>query len=183
MDAQKDQPHELPNKAEHQSLFRVDDVRTLDAYHVQPVLLGKVHCVVSVLHSLKPRQGALIRRNPNIGSFIFVSPARVRGHASTFLRFRDTSPDDAPRKDLVKRLENDQAISQVLEKIEHARFHTEGVEPQSEYASLAFSFRIEILNLPIILGFLFIQRLETWMGVEEVGDKRQVQAWISSDKR
>jgi hypothetical protein len=67
---------------------------------------------------------------------------------------------------------------EVLEQVVNARLNVETVEPKRKDASLALSLGIKVLNHRLLS---FLQRLKTWVGVEEVGDKREVELGVSSD--
>lgn len=141
--------------------------------------LGKVHGVVGVLHHLEPRE------------FL------------TLFGLGNPTPDDGAGDDLVKALQEDGSIlrqhssdDQVGRTVGHAAKHTyleileqvvyswvdiQAVQPQCEDTCFPLSLRIKVFNLRWCLGL--VQRVKTRMGVEEMGDKGQVQLWIARYER
>lgn len=70
----------------------------------------------------------------------------------------------------------------VSEQIVHGRLDVKRVEPQSEHARLALSFSIKVLDA-LCDNRRFLERLQAWVGVEQVGDKGQVQARVTRYER
>lgn len=181
---ERNKPHELPNETEHERLCAIDDISALNPHQMHPVLFPELDCIIRVLDLLEPGQRTLIRRDPNVLLFLTATAAvqrRPRCLGVSF-RFRDASPDDRAGEDLVKRLEDDQAVFDVLKQVEHAWFDAERVQPERKDARFTFAFGVKIFDRAIIFSFLFIERGETGPGVEEVGDKREVEAGVSGDE-
>lgn len=177
---QIDEPHELPDETEHECLAPIDDIGSLNPHQMHPVLFPKLHRVIRVLDLLEPGQRTLIRRDPNVLLFLAVQRRPRCLHIP--LGFRDASPDDRAGEDLVKCLENDQSVFEVLEKVKHAWFDAERVQPEGKDARFTFALGVEIFDRPIVFGFLFVEGCETGPCVEEVGDEREVEAGVSGDE-
>ena len=177
-----DPPHELPHETEHERPGPIDDVGTLNPHQMHPVLFPELDRIIRVLDLLEPRERALIRRDPNV-LLLFPAVQRLpRRPSGAPLGFGDASPDDRAGEDLVERLEDYQAIFEVLEQVEHAWLDAERVEPEHKDAGFAFAFGVEIFDCAILFGFLFVERGETGPGVEEVGDKGEVETGVSGNE-
>lgn len=72
------------------------------------------------------------------------------------------------------------AYLEILEQVVHTRLDVEGVQPQSEDASLALAFSVKLFNDGLLRLF---EGLETGPGVEEVGDEGQVELGVAGDHR
>ena len=180
-ETKRDVPHELPDETEHERLGPVDDIGALNPHQVHPVLFPELHRVIRVLDLLEPGECALIRGDPNV--LCFLAPVQRRSRRPCVaLGFRDASPDDRAREDLVKGLEDDQPVFDVLKEVEYAWFDAERVEPEGKDTGFAFAFCVEIFDGAIVFGFLFVERGEAGPGVEEVGDKGEIEAGVSGDE-
>lgn len=183
-------PHELPYETEHERPRAVDNVGTLNSDEMHSVLFPELDCVVGVLDLLESGQRALVRRDPNVLLFLASSSAaavaavqrrsgRARGVPS---RFGDAPPDDRPGQDLVKRLENDQPVLDVLKQVEHPRLDAERVEPEREHARFTLALGVEILDCAIVFGFLLVEGGQARPCVEQVGDECEVEARVAGDE-
>ena len=147
------------------------------------VLLRQIDRIVGVLHALEAREPwrrvhadvlALLRLARDVGT---------EGSAAALVRLGHPAPDDAARKHLVEGLQDDEAVLEVLEQVEHAGLNAERVEPEREDAGLAFALRVEILDDTVVLRLLLVEGLETRVRVEEVGDEGEVQARVAGEQR
>ena len=69
-------------------------------------------------------------------------------------------------------MQDDQAVLEVPEQVEHAWFDSERSKPEGEDAGFAFAFGVNVLDRTIVFWLL----VRTEPGVEEVGDKGKVSA-------
>ena len=81
--------------------------------------------------------------------------------------------------DLVVRLHENGAVSEVVEERINGRLDVETVQPKRKHTSFSFAFCVKVVDLKLIfLG----ERVKPWMGVEEICDERQIELRVSSDQ-
>ena len=137
--------HHLPDKAKRERLGTICDVCTLNADNVHMVCLGEFDDIIGVFDHFESGQGSVV------------------------FRTRHAFPSDRPRMHLVKGLEQNISIFQVLEQVEYTGLHVEAVEPQSEYARFTLALGIKLFD-----GWRVLQGLETGPRVEQVSDKGEI---------
>ena len=116
--------HELPDEAEGEGPLAVRDVGALDADEGEMQLFTEFDGVVCVFDGFDAHEFAA-----GWGGFV------------------DVSPVDAAGDDFVVGLEEDGAVSEVVEEGVDGGLDVEGVEPQGENASFSFAFGVEIFDL------------------------------------
>jgi hypothetical protein len=124
---------------------------------VHAVSLGEVDGVVVVLDSLEARQLLAV------------------------LGLVDAALDDATGDDLLKALQQDGAVLEVLEEVVHSGLDVERVEPKGEDARLTLALGVKVLDLGRRLGLL--EGREAGPEVEEVGDEREVELRVTRNER
>lgn len=149
--------HKLPHETEHKRARAVANVRALDTDEVHAVSLGEVDGVVVVLDSLEARQLLAV------------------------LGLVDAALDDATGDDLLKALQQDGAVLEVLEEVVHSGLDVERVEPKGEDARLTLALGVKVLDLGRRLGLL--EGREAGPEVEEVGDEREVELRVTRNER
>ncbi|KAL8962759.1 MAG: hypothetical protein Q9193_000878, partial [Seirophora villosa] len=90
--------------------------------------------------------------------------------------FVHVAPVDAASYNFVVRLQEDGAVSEVVEERVDCGLDVERVEPECEDARFAFSLGVEIFDLGF---FLLGDGVEAWVGVEEVGYKGEVEFGVA----
>lgn len=75
---------------------------------------------------------------------------------------------------------NVRAHLEVLEQVVHTRIDIQRVEPEREHARLALALGIKVLN---DRSLVLLERFEARPGVEEVGDKGEVELGVACDER
>ena len=88
-------------------------------------------------------------------------------------------PVDAAWDDLVVGLQEDGAVSQVIEEGYDGGLDVKGIEPEGEDAGFALAFGVKVFDLRL---FFFGDGIETRVGVKEVGNKGEVQFGIAGNK-
>ena len=182
-----DAPHQLPDITQDQSFVLVDDVGTLNAHKRHSILLPELDTVVGVFDLLEPGQRALVRRDADLDLFLFAVLVDVesrlgRGRGAA-LGLGDATPDHDARVDPVERLEEDETVAHVLEKVEDGGIDAKRVEPESEHARLALALSVKVLDRAVILRLLLVERLEARVCIEEVRHERKVEPRVSGHER
>lgn len=70
---------------------------------------------------------------------------------------------------------------EILKEVPYSRLDVQRVQPKGEYPSFPLSLCIKVFNL--WRCFSLFERCKSWPIVEQVGDERQVQFWVSSNER
>lgn len=89
------------------------------------------------------------------------------------------APVDAAGNDFVVGLEEDAAVSEVLEERIDGRLDVEGIKPKGKYSGFSLALGVEVLDFKL---FLFGDRVESRMSIEKVGNESEVEFWITSDE-
>ena len=141
--------HQLPHQAEGEGALAVGDVGALNADEGEAHLLSQLDGVVGVLDRFEAHQ----------------FPTRRWGLV-------DMAPVDAAGDNFVVGLQEDSAVTEVVEQGVDGWSHIQGVEPQCEDTGFALPFSVKVLDL----GFFFFRDgVQAGMRVEKIGDKGKVQ--------
>lgn len=148
--------HELPDHAEGESALTISNIGTLDTNKREAVLLADFDGVVCVFHGLEAHELVSVG-----GTLVAVAPL-----------YR-------ARNDLVVCLKKNGTVAEVIEEGNNGRLDVQTVEPESKDASLALTLSVKVFNISLLF---FSDRVETGVGVEQVGDESKVELGVSSDE-
>lgn len=90
------------------------------------------------------------------------------------------APIDTSRNDFVVSLEKYAAVPKVVEEGINGWLDVEGVKPKRKDTCFAFAFCIKVFHFKLLF---FCDRVEAWVGVEQIGDEGKVELRISSYER
>lgn len=77
-------------------------------------------------------------------------------------------------------MEKDCAVAEIVEERNNGRLDVQTVEPKGEDTSLSLALGVKVVNVSLLfLG----NGVETWVSVEEVGNKGKVELGVSGNKR
>lgn len=148
--------HELPNEAQGQGALAIGDIGALDADEGEAHLFAKLDGVICIFDGLEAGDFGTGGRG-----FVHVAPV------------------DGAGDDFIVGLEKDGAVREVVEERVDSRLDVEGIEPKGEDAGFAFAFGVKVFDL----GFLLVgDGVEAWVGVEEVGDKGEVEFGVAGNE-
>lgn len=145
--------HQLPHESQGERPLTVGDVGSLDAHEGESHLLAQFDGVVRVLDGLEAHQFPTGRR-----------------------RLVDVTPVHASGDDFLIRLQEDGAISEIIEEGIDGRPNVEGIEPQGEDTRFTLSLGIKIFDFEL---FFFGNGIQAWVRVEQIRDKGQVELRIA----
>ena len=90
------------------------------------------------------------------------------------------APIDTTRDDFIVSLEKYAAVTKVIKEGIDRWLDIERVEPKREDTGFAFAFGVKVFHFELLL---FGDGVEAWVGIEEVGDKGEVEFGIPGYER
>jgi hypothetical protein len=85
-------------------------------------------------------------------------------------------PIDTAGNDLVKCLQENTTILEILKETLHRGVDVQTIQPKSEYTGFTFALCIKVFDFRF---FGFIEWVQTWMCVEQICDESKIQFGIS----
>ena len=90
------------------------------------------------------------------------------------------APINATRDNFIVSLKEYAAVTKIIEERIDSWLNIEGIKPKRKDTSFAFTFRVKIFYFEFLF---FRDRIEAWVGVEEIGDEGKVELRISGYER
>lgn len=90
------------------------------------------------------------------------------------------APINTTRDNFIVSLKEYATVPKVIEERIDRWLNIEGIKPKRKDTSFAFTFRIKIFHFKFLF---FSDRIETWVGIEKIGDEGKIEFRVSSYER